>query len=256
MSARGADDVATVLAELTDSLSSEGLLRESAETSRPPSGQPLESSGLRTVRRRYRAGGNQRFPTAKVEASGRRSIRIKLPPTGDWRTTDEDEINRRRLRARDEQPRIRNLDPNTIFSNFEVRSRSGMTYYVEIRTSFEGSSTPRPWTSRSTAWPRASAPRRLVAPGGASRGSSRRPAPWLRPHGHRPGRDRRNSEGGAEPGPPVAIASALSMPPAIWTVSRPKRRSPGWEIEVRGAAISQEVEPWCRAGGMRRSGGG
>jgi hypothetical protein len=59
---------------------------------------------------------------------------IKLPPAGDWRTTDEDEINRRRLRAREEQPRIRNLDPkHPIFSNFEVRSHSGMTYHVEIR---------------------------------------------------------------------------------------------------------------------------
>jgi hypothetical protein len=57
-----------------------------------------------------------------------------LPPAGDWRTTDEDEINRRRLRAREERPRIRNLDPqHPIFSNFEVRSRSGMTYFVEIR---------------------------------------------------------------------------------------------------------------------------
>ena len=48
-----------------------------------------------------------------------------LPPRSDWRTTDVDEINRRRLRAREEQPRI--------FSNFEVQSRSGMTYHVEIR---------------------------------------------------------------------------------------------------------------------------
>ncbi len=59
---------------------------------------------------------------------------IKLPPVGDWRTTDQDEIERRRLRARQEQPRIRNLDPkHPVFSNFEVRSRSGMTYRVEIR---------------------------------------------------------------------------------------------------------------------------
>ena len=58
----------------------------------------------------------------------------KLPPAGDWRTTDEDEIGRRRLRAREEQPRIRNLAPrHPIFSNFEIRSRSGMTYQVEIR---------------------------------------------------------------------------------------------------------------------------
>jgi hypothetical protein len=59
---------------------------------------------------------------------------VRFPAAGDWRTTDEDEINRRRLRAPEERPRIRNLDPrHPIFSNFEVRSRSGMTYFVEIR---------------------------------------------------------------------------------------------------------------------------
>ena len=59
---------------------------------------------------------------------------IQLPPKMDWRTSDEDEINRRRLRALEEQPVIRNLTPeHPIFSNFEVQSASGMTYFVEIR---------------------------------------------------------------------------------------------------------------------------
>lgn len=58
----------------------------------------------------------------------------EVPPATDWRTTDEDEINRRRIRAREQQPRIRNLHPeHSIFSNFEVRSKSGLTYHVEIR---------------------------------------------------------------------------------------------------------------------------
>jgi hypothetical protein len=71
--------------------------------------------------------------TMRTRRGGKRPD-IRLPPVGDWRTTDEDEINRRRLRARDEQPRIRNLHPeHPVFSNFEVRSRSGMTYHVEIR---------------------------------------------------------------------------------------------------------------------------
>src|SRR5208283_4561411 len=53
----------------------------------------------------------------------------------DWRTTDEEEIELRRQRARDEQPRIRNLEPAwQIFSRFEVISRSGMTYSVELRS--------------------------------------------------------------------------------------------------------------------------
>lgn len=59
---------------------------------------------------------------------------IKLPPAHDWRTTDEDEINRRRLRAREEAPRIENLTPeHPVFGNFKVHSASGLAYEVEIR---------------------------------------------------------------------------------------------------------------------------
>jgi hypothetical protein len=50
------------------------------------------------------------------------------------RTTDQDEINKRRLRARTESLHVANTDPaHPIFSNFHVRSASGMTYAVEIR---------------------------------------------------------------------------------------------------------------------------
>jgi hypothetical protein len=81
-----------------------------------------------------RANVKSRKRPAKRGRTKRTRPEIELPPHSDWRTTDVDEINRRRLRARDEQPRIRNLDPRQpIFSNFEVRSRSGMTYHVEIR---------------------------------------------------------------------------------------------------------------------------
>src|SRR6266545_4561231 len=60
---------------------------------------------------------------------------IKVPLLHDWRTSDDDEIARRRLRAKTEAARITNLDPShTIFSNFAVRSTSGMTYTVEIRS--------------------------------------------------------------------------------------------------------------------------
>lgn len=59
---------------------------------------------------------------------------IQLPHATDWRTTDQDEINRRILRAREEQPRIRNLTPEyRTYSNFEVQSRSGLAYEVEVR---------------------------------------------------------------------------------------------------------------------------
>jgi len=59
---------------------------------------------------------------------------ITLPPAHDWRTTDEDEINRRRLRAREGSFVIRNHDARfPVFSNFSVASGSGLTYAVEIR---------------------------------------------------------------------------------------------------------------------------
>lgn len=59
---------------------------------------------------------------------------ISLPPAQDWRTTDEDEINRRRLRAREGAFVIRNTDTRfPVFSNFSVGSGSGLTYAVEIR---------------------------------------------------------------------------------------------------------------------------
>jgi hypothetical protein len=59
---------------------------------------------------------------------------IAVPATHDWRTTDEDEINRRRLWAQTEAFTISNLTPQfPVFSNFRVASRSGLTYSVEIR---------------------------------------------------------------------------------------------------------------------------
>jgi hypothetical protein len=57
-----------------------------------------------------------------------------LPPAQDWRTTDEQEVLRRQLRAKDEPMRIRNEYPRQpVFSNFEVRSDSGMVYRAEVR---------------------------------------------------------------------------------------------------------------------------
>ncbi len=62
----------------------------------------------------------------------------KLPPTvpsqHNWRTTDADEINRRRERAQTESFKITNATPaHPIFSNFLVKSGSGLTYSVEVR---------------------------------------------------------------------------------------------------------------------------
>ena len=58
----------------------------------------------------------------------------KAPAHHDWRTTDADEINKRRQRAREEKFKIQNLDPqHPVFSNFSVHSASGLCYSVEIR---------------------------------------------------------------------------------------------------------------------------
>src|SRR5580693_2273368 len=70
-----------------------------------------------------------------MRASDKADSKIKLPPAHDWRTTDADEINKRRLRARDESFVITNTDArHPIFSNFRVKSASGLTYSVEIRS--------------------------------------------------------------------------------------------------------------------------
>ena len=59
---------------------------------------------------------------------------IESPSQHNWRTTDEDEINRRRARAQTEAFQIINLEPrHPIFSNFRVSSGSGLTYSVEVR---------------------------------------------------------------------------------------------------------------------------
>ena len=57
---------------------------------------------------------------------------VSLPHN--WRTTDADEIERRRERARTEVFRIANRDGrHPILSNFTVESRSGLKYSVEVR---------------------------------------------------------------------------------------------------------------------------
>ena len=57
-----------------------------------------------------------------------------LPAAQDWRSTDEQEILRRQLRATQERMGIRNREGlYPVFSNFEVKSDSGMVYQVEIR---------------------------------------------------------------------------------------------------------------------------
>lgn len=57
-----------------------------------------------------------------------------VPSIHNWRTSDAEEINRRRWRAQTEKFGIANADPrHPIFSNFRVVSASGLTYTVEVR---------------------------------------------------------------------------------------------------------------------------
>ncbi|YCM43129.1 DEAD/DEAH box helicase [Verrucomicrobiaceae bacterium 227] len=62
-------------------------------------------------------------------------LKATLPAQQDWRSSDEQEIARRQIRALENPPAIRNLSPKErIFSNFEVISpESGLVYFVEIR---------------------------------------------------------------------------------------------------------------------------
>jgi hypothetical protein len=56
---------------------------------------------------------------------------VTLIPASDWRTTDQDEILRRVQRAIDEKHSLANLHPeHPVFSNFAVKSPSGMDYQV------------------------------------------------------------------------------------------------------------------------------
>ena len=60
--------------------------------------------------------------------------KLEVPSAHNWRTTDEEEINRRRWRAQTGTFRIRNTNArHPIFSNFEVNSGSGLSYSVELR---------------------------------------------------------------------------------------------------------------------------
>ncbi len=68
------------------------------------------------------------------------ALKEQLPAEGDWRTTDAQEIARRRLRALQNPPAIRNLEPaRRIHSDFEVTSpETGRTYRVELLDLKEG----------------------------------------------------------------------------------------------------------------------
>ena len=64
----------------------------------------------------------------------KRKKRPSSPPQG-WRTTDEDEIERRRQRAAGEPLAVEALEPgHPVFGTFRVSSETGSSYEVEIRS--------------------------------------------------------------------------------------------------------------------------
>ncbi len=67
---------------------------------------------------------------------GRRARRVlSRNPTHGWHTTDAEEIERRRRRAEQEPLRIQPLEPSEgVFGTFQVSSRNGGAYEVEIRS--------------------------------------------------------------------------------------------------------------------------
>jgi hypothetical protein len=57
------------------------------------------------------------------------------PSSQGWRTTDEDEIERRRQRAAGEPLTVEALEPgHPVFGTFRVSSETGSSYEVEIRS--------------------------------------------------------------------------------------------------------------------------
>ena len=79
------------------------------------------------------AATNSDAPLGRKVPKKRKLNDIPTPPEGDWRTTDEDEINRRRLRAREEAMKVANLAPeHPLFSDFRVTSASSRPYIVQI----------------------------------------------------------------------------------------------------------------------------
>ncbi len=77
-----------------------------------------------------------RTRTAAAPLSQTRKTTVRLPQG--WRTTDEDEIQRRRQRAAVEPLAVEALEPDhPVFGTFRVSSEAGSSYEVEIRSLYE-----------------------------------------------------------------------------------------------------------------------
>jgi hypothetical protein len=75
-----------------------------------------------------------RTRTAAAQSSQGRKKAARAPLPQGWRTTDDDEIERRRQRAASEPLTVEALEPgHPVFGTFRVSSESG-SYEVEIRS--------------------------------------------------------------------------------------------------------------------------
>jgi len=63
----------------------------------------------------------------------RRAQPPNVPPVYDWQTTDQEEIDRRKLRAEEGRYRVENLEPHhAVHASFRVSGRES-AYVVEVR---------------------------------------------------------------------------------------------------------------------------
>ena len=70
----------------------------------------------------------------KKKTTRKKKPELHVPPMHNWRTTDEDELNRRKVRGKEEAFSITNHNPqHPIHSHFRIDSGSGQSYDVEIR---------------------------------------------------------------------------------------------------------------------------
>src|SRR4051794_25808158 len=77
-----------------------------------------------------------RTRAAAVSSPQDRKKAVRLPQG--WRTTDEDEIQRRQQRAASEPLAVEALEPDhPVFGTFRVSSETGSAYEVEIRSLYE-----------------------------------------------------------------------------------------------------------------------
>jgi superfamily II DNA or RNA helicase len=85
--------------------------------------QPIDRPAPATRSRRRRGNGHAR------------RVLDRAPPIQGWRSSDEEEIERRRWRGRTEILAVESLEPeHAHFGTFHVRSASGGTYDTEIRS--------------------------------------------------------------------------------------------------------------------------